>query len=222
MNVAFDLETAGLVPGEPDDSARGLAARRALGPDADRQAIQRYLALSVPLARMVCYSLAVDTFAVVGVDGSLLDCDGQEIDGAHVRVYDGERELVAACAEQLDVALRSRRLVTFNGRRFDLPIIIARLVAYGISVPEPLMACFTAKPWVFNAHVDLMLAFGGGMRIGGTLDEWSTAILGQSPKHACDGSAVDALVAARAGSALGRYCLGDTRATLALAARWPV
>lgn len=211
--IALDIETAGVLPDE-GDSTRYEVARDAC----EDGAPDRYLALSWPLARVVSVALVAGTREVVNLDARLLDAEVNSC----VRLHDGEAALLEAVRTQLDaLGARSAPLVTYNGARFDLPVLVARMVAHKIRPPAPILQALRQKPWESGVHVDLMSLFGHGNPRGvGSLRAWAVGLLGLDPKADGDGAHVGELIARRDGLALASYNLGDARVTAALYQRW--
>lgn len=221
----LDVETIGIVPGHDarpreHDTLRLRVAREACGADADDDAVDARLALSPLLARPVSVALATVAHEVVLLDSQLMDlaqpCDlGSST--AQARLYSGERALLEAVAEAFAKAAKTCGFpVTYNGARFDLPLLWARMIACGVPPPAALSDALRQKPWERDYHVDVMAAVSHGPRPLGTLREAAAAILGVDPKAECGGAGVRDLVARRDGEKVARYNLTDARVTLAL------
>jgi predicted PolB exonuclease-like 3'-5' exonuclease len=109
-------------------------------------------------------------------------------------------------------------LVTFNGRGFDLPVVLLRSLHHGI-----------ALPWLFDegsgkpeeSHVDLCeaLTLHGATRRLTSLDV-AARLIGLPGKVGVDGSQVEALHRSGQKDALRRYCLGDVVQTAFLLLRY--
>jgi len=109
------------------------------------------------------------------------------------------------------------RVTTYNGRRFDLPMILQRSLLHGVPVGRDLLGPrFQTRP-----HLDLadVLSLHGATRAYG-LAVWTEAIGEVSPKSG-DVSGADVGPAFRAGRirAIAEYCARDVVATAALEAR---
>ncbi len=134
--------------------------------------------------------------------------------------YAGEAEMLAI----LDGVMGKPgvELVTWNGRRFDLPVLMARSLALGIP-----------QPWYFNrkgmryrfseeGHLDLcdqVSDFGAGRFM--KLDDLARAC-GIPGKGGLDGASVEALYLAGRIAEIRAYCLSDVVMTARLFARWLV
>jgi len=107
-------------------------------------------------------------------------------------------------------------LVTFNGRGFDLPVVLLRSLHHGI-----------ALPWLFEQeeldelHVDLCeaLTLRGATRRQTSLDV-AARLVGLPGKVGVDGSQVETLHRAGETEKLRRYCLGDVVQTAFLLLRY--
>ncbi|HSF14520.1 MAG TPA: ribonuclease H-like domain-containing protein [Vicinamibacteria bacterium] len=103
---------------------------------------------------------------------------------------------------------RPKLLVTFNGKRFDVPYLEIRSAIHGIE-PESSFSSI--------AHIDLRQTLEGDeRRRRGSLD-YFCAIFGiPSPKTELDGSRVEEAFGQGRIEEITRYCLEDCRATAAL------
>jgi len=107
------------------------------------------------------------------------------------------------------------RLITFNGRMADGPVLHIRSAQLGIECTRNLV------PYRYDMsdHCDLAeaLNFQGSVRSNYSLDYWCRRFCIPSPKGGgVDGSKVQALADAGEWKTIGEYCLDDVRATAAL------
>lgn len=111
---------------------------------------------------------------------------------------------------------RKIRLVSFNGRGFDLPTIAARCFRYGIRCLEYYSRRDIRYRYSEEGHLDLMdfLADYGATRHG-KLDAWAK-LCGFPGKVGVDGSEVEGLVARGELEAVENYCLCDVVQTAAV------
>jgi predicted PolB exonuclease-like 3'-5' exonuclease len=126
-----------------------------------------------------------------------------------------EHELVA---EFLDLIEQIRpRLVTFNGRCFDIPVLKYRALKYGLSAP---WLCQGQSKWEnygqrFSVvwHCDLMDALSEfGASKAAKLSE-VCALLGSPGKQGMDGSQVAAAIEAGQIDKVRAYCNADVNST---------
>lgn len=104
-----------------------------------------------------------------------------------------ERELLSVIADVMR-AMDPRRIVTFNGRRFDLPFLAARSMIHGISGYQwPLGHTFT--------HVDLC------DYLEGSLDAWAIAMRRRGKE--IPSSDIPALIEAGEWDVVIRHCADD-------------
>jgi len=111
-------------------------------------------------------------------------------------------------------------LVTWNGRGFDLPVLMLRSLRHGVSAPW-----YYKKPgyryrYSTAAHVDLcdILADHGATRM--TSLHGAARLIGLPGKDGVDGSQVEALYRTGQIEALRGYCLSDVAQTAFLFLRY--
>lgn len=114
--------------------------------------------------------------------------------------------------------------ITFNGRGFDIPYIIARSGVHGVHVTRDLMSNrFNNRSWGGTIHVDLLdqLSYYGAVRRTGSLHLWTRAMGIESPKGG-DISGKEVGEAYKDGKSLeiARYNARDLIATAKLHDRW--
>lgn len=105
------------------------------------------------------------------------------------------------------------RLITFNGHKFDLPMLLRRSLA--LRVPHPIVRIDRLSP-----HTDLLkkLTYDfaiEGYSLGFYLKRYEIESLGDD--DAIDGAEIDALVRAGDWAAVARHCAADVYRTFALA-----
>lgn len=110
------------------------------------------------------------------------------------------------------------RVVTFNGRGFDLPFLMMRSAILDVEISRfDLMG----QRFSFHPHCDLLEQFtnyGVGRKF--TLDMYCRAFGIRSPKEGCDGSMVGKLYVAGMHAKIVEYNDGDLEATAALYDIW--
>lgn len=230
QTLIFDIETIGTV----ESAARAAVEKLAAGREWD---LERYAALCPPLARVVCIACmeAPGEALSIYVDASLAPAplantvDIEFGDGtdrrlaAAVIACDGEAALLHAFGERLDRLWKDReaRVATFNGRGFDLPVLLHRSIAHrvraGRRVVEQLLAENRFRP---QRHIDVMeLATHFGASPRWPLAAYAIGYGYRSPKDGMDGAEVTPAVAAGRIAAVAEYCAGDVVATAHVLAR---
>ena len=154
-------------------------------------------ALSPRTGKVVCVGLALRRLGVEGAPWELLALSGAD---------------EAVVLQEMDLALHAHsvsRVITFNGKRFDIPFLVARLMR------QDQCTAFKLPIGHDKRHVDLwevLTSWGKG--VTGGLGAWSDAILGEP--HDQYGSDVAGMVDAGAWGDLESYCLQDVRHTAVL------
>jgi hypothetical protein len=210
--LVLDIETIG------DAANRAAVAEMAAA--AGKEPAE-FAALSPALARVVCVGMRDLTTKreMAFVDLSpFKDCP-QAIERA--RGFASERELLEVVNSMF---LKVAALVTFNGRAFDVPVLVHRMVAWGIRPASFLMACARQPRYKgAGAHVDLreQFTFAGACNGPGTsLRAFALGYGFNDPKAGGDGAEVEKLIAAGNAQGLVDYCLGDVAAAADLFERW--
>lgn len=122
----------------------------------------------------------------------------------------GEDQIERALLLELSEFLTKKRpiLVTFNGRTFDLPVLVLRALRHGVPLPWYYQAAVQNR-YRDDGHVDLcdVLANRGAARMG-SLDAIAR-LMGLPGKSGIDGTQVEALYKTGAFDAIEHYCLED-------------
>lgn len=110
------------------------------------------------------------------------------------------------------------RVVTFNGRCFDVPFLLLRSAILGVT---PSRTDLLGNRYRVHPHCDLLdqLTFYGLTRKF-PLDWYCHAFKIASPKNGITGADVGRLFAAGEIKRIARYCADDTRATALLYLAW--
>lgn len=109
-------------------------------------------------------------------------------------------------------AARGDKAVTFNGRRYDLPVLAARAMLHGI----PFAWRFGMKRWETGRHEDVADSLADfGAAPATSLDVWSR-MCGWPGKLDESGKSVEALLAEGKRAHLRVYCMADVALTTAL------
>jgi predicted PolB exonuclease-like 3'-5' exonuclease len=129
---------------------------------------------------------------------------------AHVRAV-SEPDLLRAFWA---LAGRARQVVTYNGRGFDVPYLVARSLVQGIAARVDLLS----RPYDLRPHLDLHQVITQGNRGLGpsSLDVVCWALGIRSPKGEIDGSMVAPLYARGEIETIAAYNAGDVAATTAV------
>lgn len=209
--LAFDCETwADLTAYSAPDllTLHDCANRR-------EQPIDQFVATSPVLARVVTVGIidAATGARSVIYDASLVDVT--PIDGVRCQPAGGEAGVLTAAHVALSPATS---IVTFNGRRFDVPLLLLRAMRHRVQAAGVLHRAAWQKPWSEAPHVDMLarLTFGGATSAH-PLAAYGIGLEAGNPKVGGDGGSVADMVQARNGTDLARYCLGDVETTLNLA-----
>lgn len=118
----------------------------------------------------------------------------------HIWMAGTEAEIIIGANAAIDRA-GCGQLVTFNGKPFDIPYLLARSIRHGLELPWP---------WPVGhrgPHIDVRELLGRQ----GSLAAWAGMVLNR--EHTCDGSAVQAMVDAGDTEGIRDHCLEDIRAT---------
>ncbi len=218
IDLAFDIEVAGLEWEEVDEVTRGYLLGRARD-EAERVAVPERTALFPGLGKVIAIGM---WNLEKGTGGLLLEGEStgkyvtyERIPGSSVQRGSEEEILRAFWQLVAPGGAQRKRLVSYNGRGYDLPVLAIRSAMLGIRPSRAL----DGKPWeIRDWHVDLMdvLSFGGSVRERYKLDYWCRRFGVESPKTKLDGSQVARAYREGQIEDIGEYCLRDTRATAEL------
>lgn len=211
--LVFDIET---VPGQsPGELPEGVAAALQRFSRDDPAAADLACSLSPLLARVVSLAFAdgetaddADAVTVLAVPPPGASRDQADYP-SWLRVVDEQGLLQAfwILAAHADV------VVSYNGRNFDVPFLVARSVVHGVAARVDLLG----NPYSLRPHLDLYRLLQPGRALGPSGLEvvcWALGI--ESPKGALDGSQVGPAYARGELEAIARYNRGDVLATAAV------
>ncbi|HVS10373.1 MAG TPA: ribonuclease H-like domain-containing protein [Planctomycetota bacterium] len=214
--IAFDIEVAGFPWEEVDEITRGYLLSRARTPE-DRESVSERTALFFGLGKVIAIGMWL-----VEDDRGMLLLEGQSSPArewekvAHSKIQRGsEAELIQAFWEVVGRApQRPCRLVTYNGRTYDGPVLMTRSAQLGIRPSVNLLP----YRYDISSHCDLMEVFNfhGTTRENYSLDYWCRRFDIESPKGGIDGSQVARAYREGRIEDIGEYCLRDVRATALL------
>lgn len=213
--IVFDIEVAAFHWEEVDEITRGYLLERERDPER-RDAVPERLALYPGLGKVVAIALWL-----VEADRGLVLVEG-EPEGEHAweavprskLMRGSESDLLAKFWQVVgkgDRRGRLPRLVSYNGRGYDGPVLMVRSAQLGVEPSRQLV------PYRYDLgdHCDLMdvLCFQGATRDRFSLDYWCRRFDVESPKGSIDGSQVTRAYREGRIDDIGEYCLRDVRAT---------
>jgi len=211
--IAYDIEVAGFHWEEVDEITRGYLLGRART-DEDREAVPDRTALFPGLGKIITIGMWN-----VEADRGLVLLEGDHAEQhewervAKSDIYRGdERELLTRFWEIVD---RKRpKLVSFNGRTYDGPMLMIRSAQLGVKPTKNLVG----NRYRMADHCDLLevFTFMGAVRDRYSLDYWCRRFDVESPKGSIDGSQVARAYRDGRIEEIGEYCLRDVRATAEL------
>ncbi len=215
--LVFDIEVAGFGWAEVDEITRNYLLSREKDPK-QVESVPERTALYPGLGKVIAIGIwkfeegdADDTGLVLLEGESEEMSDWEKVPRSKI-MRGGERELLEVFWRI--VAERRRRLVTFNGRGYDGPVLMIRSAQLGVAPSRNLV------PYRYDLsdHCDLMevLSFQGATRERFSLDYWCRRFDVESPKGKIDGSQVARAYREGRIEDIGEYCLRDVRATAAL------
>ena len=214
--ITFDIEVAGFRWEEVDESTRGYLLSRERDPQR-RDGVPERMALYPGLGKVIAIGMWL-----VEEDRGLILLEGdseprrtwEKVPGSQIHRGD-ERELLEAFWEMVGgQGRKAPRLVTYNGRSYDGPVLMVRSAQLGVAPSRTLVP----YRYSFDEHCDLMdaLTFHGATRDRFSLDYWCRRFDIESPKSSIDGSQVARAYRDGRIEDIGEYCLRDVRATAEL------
>ncbi len=213
--LAFDIETHGRWDDVPPRLQAYLTRRdehRGRAPD-DARAAAQTVSLYPGLARVVAVGLwdgagPGEALSLVPDLGAATD----RVEGAPVvHRFREEADLLRTFWARAAAARDGRRrLVSFNGRGFDGPVLAIRSAVLGVRPSVDLVGDRRAL-WP-HCDVSEVLSFFGAVRERLSLDYWCGVFGLASPKAAMDGGDVAATFEGGDYPALARYACADARA----------
>lgn len=131
---------------------------------------------------------------------------------------DNEHDILCNFVRTFDV-LKHPDIVTFNGRRFDLPVITARLMRHGIAMPARFARDVNYR-FTDAGHFDVADVVGDyGAGRHASLDAWAKMI-GMPGKLDVKGADVATMVANGELAKVQEYCMADVVQTHAVRLRF--
>lgn len=219
--IAFDIEVAGFPWEEVDEITRGYLTERAerARPEAPEPVAER-TALYPGLGKVI----AIGMWLVEQDRGMLLLEGESDSEGErewekvpHSKIFRGDEKAILAKFWELVAPSKGKprlRLVTYNGRGYDGPVLMIRSAQLEV---VPSLQLVPGR-WDISQHCDLMdvFSFMGARRGNYSLDYWCRRFDVESPKGSIDGSQVSRVYREGRIEEIGEYCLRDVRATAQL------
>ncbi|MFT5287767.1 MAG: DNA polymerase elongation subunit (family B) [Planctomycetota bacterium] len=211
--ITFDIEVAGSPWEEVDEATRGYLMQRARD-ETEREALPERTGLITGLGKVITIGL----WNIEAQRGLvLLEGDSEEQREwdkvPHSDIFRGtEKELLERFWEI--VGRKRPRLVSYNGRGYDGPVLMVRSAMLGVKPSVNLLP----YRYDISAHCDLfdIFSFQGASRDRYSLDYWCRRFDIESPKGGIDGSQVTRAYREGRIDDIGEYCLRDVRATAEL------
>jgi predicted PolB exonuclease-like 3'-5' exonuclease len=184
--IIFDIEVAGFPWEEVDEITRGYLLNRARD-EAEREALLLLEGETTPQR------------------------EWERVQ--HSDIQRGSEEEILARFWEI-AGKRGIRLVSFNGRGYDGPMLMVRSAQLGVKPSVNLLP----YRYDISQHCDLaeVFNFHGTVRRNYSLDYWCRRFDVESPKGSIDGSQVARAYRKGKIEDIGEYCLRDVRATAEL------
>jgi hypothetical protein len=213
---AFDIEVAGFPWEEVDEITRGYLLNREHDPTR-RDAVPERTGLYPGLGKVIAIGLWL-----VGEERGMILLEGASEETRvwekipHSKIFRGDERAVLERFWEMVARGKSGlpRLVTFNGRAYDGPMLMVRSAQLGVKPTRNLLP----NRYSIAEHCDLseVFSFMGATRERYSLDYWCRRFDVESPKGSIDGSQVARAYRAGRIDDIGEYCLRDVRATAQL------
>lgn len=163
------------------------------------------------------HRVIVAGYALLSNDYELIELDSFGL-GLKGSADDMERETLWGLSGY--IAENRPTVVTFNGRRFDIEVIVQRSYCHSVPLPWYYKNREARKRYSEDGHLDLcdqLSDMGAGSYF--SLDV-AAKMLGLPGKVGCDGSQVAAMYADGQIDAIERYCLSDVAQTAMVLIRY--
>ncbi len=215
--IAYDIEVAGFPWEEVDEITRGYLLSRE-GEKERREAVPERTGLYPGLGKIIAIGMWL-----VAEDRGLILLEGKSeetrdwVKVPHAKIFrSDERGILEEFWKLVARAPKAGmpRLVSFNGRGYDGPMLSIRSAQLGIKPSRNLLG----NRYSIAEHCDLMevFSFMGATRERYSLEYWCRRFDIESPKGSIDGSQVSRVYRAGRIDDIGEYCLRDVRATAQL------
>jgi hypothetical protein len=215
--IAFDIEVAGFPWEEVDEITRGYLLSRE-GEKERREAVPERTGLYPGLGKIIAIGMWL-----VAEDRGLILLEGKSeetrdwVKVPHAKIFrSDERGILEEFWKLVARAPKAGmpRLVSYNGRGYDGPMLSIRSAQLGVKPSRNLLG----NRYSIAEHCDLMevFSFMGATRERYSLEYWCRRFDIESPKGSIDGSQVSRVYRAGRIDDIGEYCLRDVRATAQL------
>ncbi len=217
--IAFDIEVAGFPWEEVDEITRGYLLNRERDEER-RDAVPERTGLYPGLGKIIAIGMWL-----VGEDRGMMLLEGakreeprnwEKVPGA--KIFRGDEAALLECFWSTVGRTKNQRtlprLVSFNGRDYDGPVLMIRSAQLGVKPSRQMVP----KRYDMSEHCDLVEVFNfmGATRDRYSLEYWCRRFDIESPKGSIDGSQVARVYRQGRIEDIGEYCLRDVRATAQL------
>jgi 3'-5' exonuclease len=213
--VVFDIETLGFPFESFDESQQEYLLKFAKTDEEREEAIQK-LSLAPFTARILSIGMLNPDTKQGKVFFQAEDDDPYFVDEGLVQMVPcSEEEILTHFWKSI---VHYKQVITFNGRGFDCPFVMARSALLSVKPTRNLMG----NRYAVNDHCDLLdqLTFYGAVRKY-SLDFYCKAFGIKSPKEGgVTGLDMGRLFGEKKFREIAEYCLGDVKATAELFRRW--
>jgi DNA polymerase elongation subunit (family B) len=217
--IAFDIEVAGFPWEEVDETTRGYLLSREHDP-VRREAVPERTGLYPGLGKIIAIGMWL-----VGEDRGMILLEGAKLEDARnwekvpgSKIFRGDEKAILERFWEMVGRTKTQRmlprLVSFNGRDYDGPMLMVRSAQLGVKPSRQMVP----KRYDMSEHCDLVEVFNfmGATRDRYSLEYWCRRFDIESPKGSIDGSQVARVYRQGRIDDIGEYCLRDVRATAQL------
>jgi DNA polymerase elongation subunit (family B) len=200
-DITFDIETIG--PSKMDPAVLEYLTKRAEKYDKEvMPAVELGLARIIAIGTQRTDSSAKALIVAPGWGGT-----------DNIRSYEDEKSMLFDFWR----GLKNSRLITFNGRSFDGPMIAIRSAILGLVAQRDIVG----YRFDISSHCDIadILCFQGATRSAYSLDYWSRVFGLKSPKDGFSAKDVEIAYEAKEYEKIGDYVLKDVETTSKIYAR---
>ncbi|MFH1430780.1 MAG: ribonuclease H-like domain-containing protein [Candidatus Uhrbacteria bacterium] len=216
QQFVIDIETSGTPFEEMDEETQQYLLKRADTPEKIQEVKER-----LNLWALTGEIVTIGVFDVASKSGTaFFQAPGKEIAAFDEDNFHYEPGTEQECLERFwKMIAKADRVITFNGRAFDMPWLLTRSLVRGVRATRNIMP----PRYSTSFHVDLadLLAFYGATRHY-ALSFWCKMLNIESSKGDISGAEVPEAYRRGEYERIARYCMQDVRATAELFERWYV